>query len=149
MNLCEALDLSPARLYHLGQDNYFEDGIQENEAMEEKDGDGNGAIRMEQLTESFLDLTSHGEVKTKAEVKAFPTIPCEIRLNSENHIWPPGGKSADDNNNSGKDDKSNKQLTSEDKKKHCRNNPPSVAPTLRRPTCATHAWNNLTTRQFL
>ena len=104
------------------------------------------------MTESFHDLTSRGEVKTKAELKAFPTktwsFPCEIRLNPENHIWPSGGKSADDNNNSGK---ANKSISSwlQKTNKHRRNNPPSVAPTLRRPTCATHPWNNLTTKHLL
>ena len=63
--------LSP-RLYHLGQDNYFGCGVQEDEATK---GTGD-TIGMNRLTESFRVLKPHSELKrlaTKAELKAFPT----------------------------------------------------------------------------
>ena len=71
LSLYVALDLSP-RLYHLGQDNYFGYGVQEDEATK---GTGD-TIGKKRLTESFRVLKPHSELKrlaTKAELKAFPT----------------------------------------------------------------------------
>ena len=54
-HLCAELNLSPSRLYHLGQDDVVGDDIQEKETTEEKDA----TTRLEQLTESFRDLRPH------------------------------------------------------------------------------------------
>jgi hypothetical protein len=103
-HLCAELNLSPSRLYHLGQDDVVGDDIQEKETTEEKDA----TTRLEQLTQSFRDLRPHrcSGLKTKAALKAFPTttlsFPCRIQLNPGHRTEPPGEKSAENKTDSTK-----------------------------------------------
>ena len=96
-HLSKQLNLSPSHLHHFRQRSTIGDGTYNTEAA----GERSTTSKLDQMTDSFRVLRSHGGLKTKAAMKEFPpalSFPCSIQRHPRRNTESQDQKSAEHNN---------------------------------------------------